>query len=45
MTKGKIEAAFIRLDRLGLGKRGKHVADAQESNWLADLFTSVIPAL
>jgi len=30
MTKGKIETAFARLDRLSLGKNDSYVADAQK---------------
>ena len=38
MVKGKVDAAFSRLDRLDLGEG---VADAQESILRADLFASV----
>ena len=30
LAKGKIDNSFARLDRLGLGKDGEDVADAQE---------------
>ena len=45
MTKGKIENAFARLDRLALGNDGEGMADAQESMRRAELFTSVTSAL
>ena len=44
-AKGKIETAFVRLDRLGLGEDGGGLVDARESMLRADLFTSVIPPL
>ena len=40
-TKTKIEAAFVRLDKLGLGEESDDVADAQESMRRADLLMSV----
>ena len=41
LAKGKIDNAFARLDRLGLGKDSEDVADAREVLRRADLFTSV----
>ena len=38
-TKAKIETAFARLDRLGLGKDDEDVVNVQESMRRADLFT------
>ena len=47
-TKEKVEAAFARLDSLGLGEDKvvdeEDEADVQESMRRADLFTSVTPA-
>ena len=45
MTQRKIEVAFARLDRLGLGEDDESVVNAQESLRRADLFTSVTPVL
>ena len=44
MAKGKIEAAFSRLDRLGLGKTDGDAVDVRESIRRVDLFTSVTSA-
>ena len=44
MVKRKIETAFTRLDKLGLGEDDEDVVDAQESMRRADLFTSVTPS-
>ena len=41
VTKGKIEHALARLDRLDLGEDDEGVTDAQESMRRDDLFTSV----
>lgn len=44
MTKEKVENAFARLDKVGLGKDGAEVADAQESTRRADFFKLVTSA-
>ena len=44
VTKGKIETAFAQLDRLGLGKDGENVADAQVSLRQAHLLRLVTSA-
>jgi len=41
MTKGKIETAFARLDRLGSGEDDKDAADARSSIRRLDLFAFV----
>ena len=41
MTKGKIDHALARLDRLDLWEDYENVADARESMRRADLLTSV----
>jgi len=43
MTKGKIEAAFARLDKLGSGKNNEDAVNAQDSRQRVNMFTSVIP--
>jgi len=41
MAKGRLEAAFARLDRLGLGEDCEDLVDPQESMRQVDLFMLV----
>jgi len=45
MTKGKIEAAFARLDKLVSGKSSEDPVNTQDSKRRVNMFMSVISAL